>query len=405
LIAPQDHTRKFDAIEQLVTRWIAKRVVSEFLKGDNCARGPKDALSGLGDSDDELPALEPDEVDEPPSFKHPERYEDAPDEGTVKDDDDVEIGDECKAETEVESDRTLERAMQDGLPAEKEAELRRIVSKHADVFRTRLGADPAVDDKPVQILPEEEVPPHRAKVRRCRPPQLAFLAGKVKELEWPGVVGQNTNSRRASAPHSVPTSNAEGDRLTVDLRQVHQRTEPIVWTVSDRESCAHRLAASACSASADFSNGYWQLALDEDSQECQSSVVPDGVYPPRPVLHGQVSATACAQAAVRIMLQDRDDKLLSWLDDLRLHCRDADGLLRVQETFLIKWAVRGVKLGAARMDLCSQEVRCCGRVVSKDGVWLDPSSVSAPAAMQPPVTGADLQQFVCAQLSPATPKK
>jgi hypothetical protein len=66
------------------------------------------------------------------------------------DDDDVETGDECEAETEVEIDKTLERAMQNGLPAEKEAELRRIVSKHADVFRTRLGADPAVDDKPVQ---------------------------------------------------------------------------------------------------------------------------------------------------------------------------------------------------------------------------------------------------------------
>jgi hypothetical protein len=111
------------------------------------------------------------------------------------DDDDVEIGDECKAETEVEIDKTLERAMQNGLPAEKEAELRRIVSKTANVFRTRLGADPAVDDKPVQILPEEEVPPHRAKVRRCRPLQLALLAGKVKELERLGLFEQNMNSR------------------------------------------------------------------------------------------------------------------------------------------------------------------------------------------------------------------
>jgi hypothetical protein len=89
-------------------------------------------------------------VDALPSFRHPECYGDAPDEDPVKDDDDVEIGDECKAETEVESDKVLDRAMQDGLPAEKKAELRRIGSKHADVFWTRLAADPAVDDKPVQ---------------------------------------------------------------------------------------------------------------------------------------------------------------------------------------------------------------------------------------------------------------
>jgi hypothetical protein len=105
-----------------------------------------------------------------------------PDEDSVNDDGDVEIGDECNAETEVEIDKTLERAMQDGLPAEKEAKLRGIDSTHASVFRTRLGADPAVDDKPVQILPEEEVSPQRAKVRLHSPPQLAFLADKVKEL-------------------------------------------------------------------------------------------------------------------------------------------------------------------------------------------------------------------------------
>jgi hypothetical protein len=145
--------------------------------------------------------------------------------------------------------------------------------------------------------------------------------------------------------------------------------------------------------------------LDEDSQECQSFVAPNGVYAPRRVLHGQVRATACAQAAVRIMFQDLADKLLSWLDGLLLHCRDVDGLLRVQEPFLNGWAARGVKLGAGKMDRRSQEVRRCGRVVSKDGVWLDPSFVSALSAMKPPVTGGDLQQLVCAQLSPGKHKK
>jgi hypothetical protein len=216
-----------------------------------------------------------------------------------------------------------------------------------------------VDDKLVQILPEEEVSPQRAKVRLNSPPQLAFLADKVKELERLGVVEQNTNSCRASGLHSVPTSNAEGYRLTVDLRQVHQHTEPIVWTVSDREWCSHWLVASACYASADFSKCYWPLALDEDAQEGQSFVDPDGVHAPRRVLHGQVRATACAQAAVRIMFQDLADKLLSWLDDLQLHCRDVNGLRRVLETFLNECAACGVKLGAAKMDICSQEVWMC----------------------------------------------
>jgi hypothetical protein len=105
------------------------------------------------------------------------------------------------------------------------------------------------------------------------------------------------------------------------------------------------------------------------------------------------------------MFQDLAEKLLSWLADLLLNCRDVDGLRRVQDTFLNIWAARGVKLGATKMDLCSQEVQWCGLMVSKDGDWLDPRSVCALAAMQPPVTEADLQQLVCAQLSPGTHKK
>jgi hypothetical protein len=34
------------------------------------------------------------------------------------------------------------------------------------------------------------------------------------------------------------------------------------------------------------------------------------------------------------MFQDLADKLLSWLVNLLLHCRDLDGLLLVQDTFL-----------------------------------------------------------------------
>jgi hypothetical protein len=60
---------------------------------------------------------------------------------------------------------------------------------------------------------------------------------------------------------------------------------------------------------------------------------------------------ACAEAAVRIMFQDLADKLLSWLVDLLLNCRDVDGLRRVQDTFLNICTARGVKLGAARRDL------------------------------------------------------
>jgi hypothetical protein len=78
----------------------------------------KTRFQGLAIPTMSRPPLELEEEDDPPSFKHPERCEAATDEDPVNDDDDVEIGDECRAEREVEIDKVLDPAMQNGLPAE-----------------------------------------------------------------------------------------------------------------------------------------------------------------------------------------------------------------------------------------------------------------------------------------------
>jgi hypothetical protein len=44
--------------------------------------------------------------------------------------------------------------------------------------------------------------------------------------------------------------------------------------------------------------GYWQLPLHEDSQECQSIITPDGVYTPTRVQHGTTNATVHMQASI-----------------------------------------------------------------------------------------------------------
>jgi hypothetical protein len=56
------------------------------------------------------------------------------------------------------------------------------------------------------------------------------------------------------------------------------------------------LAGSKCFATLDLMQGYWQLPLHEDSQECQSIITSDGVYTPTRVQHGTTNATVHMQA-------------------------------------------------------------------------------------------------------------
>jgi hypothetical protein len=65
------------------------------------------------------------------------------------------------------------------------------------------------------------------------------------------------------------------------------------------ETATAKLAGDTCYASIDLCNGYWQMALDEGSQECQSFITPDGVFTPTRVLHGQTNATSYFQSSLQ----------------------------------------------------------------------------------------------------------
>jgi hypothetical protein len=86
------------------------------------------------------------------------------------------------------------------------------------------------------------------------------------------------------------------------------------------------------------------------------------------------------------------DQILQWLDDLLFHCKTPAALLEVLREFFTICRTHGLKLHAKKSKLFLLEVKWCGRLINKDGVRLDPSRVEMPE----PVTGQELQQFVCA---------
>lgn len=51
-------------------------------------------------------------------------------------------------------------------------------------------------------------------------------------------------------------------------------------------------------ANVELSHGYWQLALDRVSHDCQSILTPEGMYAPARVLHGTTYAVAHLQCSL-----------------------------------------------------------------------------------------------------------
>lgn len=88
--------------------------------------------------------------------------------------------------------------------------------------------------------------------------------------------------------------------------------------------------------------------------------------------------------------------LLYWLDDLLLHHSTVDCLLKAIRELLALCSERNIKLHPGKSILFASTVRWCDRLVSADGIRYDPRRLEGLLNMEPPTTGAHLQQFICA---------
>jgi RNase H-like domain found in reverse transcriptase/Reverse transcriptase (RNA-dependent DNA polymerase) len=162
------------------------------------------------------------------------------------------------------------------------------------------------------------------------------------------------------------------------------------------EDALSSLAMSKYFEALDLMQGYWQIPLHEDSQECQSIITPDGVYTPTRMQHGTFNATVHMQSIMEDLMQDIRHSVKIWLDDNMINLTIEEKLLERLEHFYKTCLQHGLFLHAAKCDFCGTEVRYCGRIITPEGVRYDPRTISTLQHMATPQNGGDLVQYVAA---------
>jgi Reverse transcriptase (RNA-dependent DNA polymerase) len=274
--------------------------------------------------------------------------------------------------------------------------LRQLVTECKDVFRLNLGADPPANVKPLVIKLRDGAEPVRMSARKYAPPQLKFMRDRIHELNELGLVYKNTGAEWASPPPILPKPGPDQYRMTVDLRIPNAWKKPTAWPITNHQDELHDLHGSEVFATLDFCQGYWQIPLHKDSQDCQSFITPDTVYTPTRVLHGTRNATQHLQSVIVFMMEDIKSNIKVWLDDCLLHTKTEDDLVATLSFFFKKCQEHRLKLYASKCVLFASTVGYCGRLITKDGVRFDPKNMEALQTMQEPQNGADLVQYVAA---------
>jgi hypothetical protein len=149
-------------------------------------------------------------------------------------------------------------------------------------------------------------------------------------------VYKNTEAEWASPPLILPKPGPDQYHMTVDLRVPNASTKPTAWPMPNLQDELHDLHGSEVFATLDFCQGYWQIPLRKDSQQCQSIITPDEVYTPTRVLHQTRSATQHPQSVLVVIMNDIKRNIKVWLDDCLIHMKTKDDLLATLNFFVKK---------------------------------------------------------------------
>jgi hypothetical protein len=200
-------------------------------------------------------------------------YSDIPDDDPI-DYHDVDVGQGSPEERTDAIEGLITSAEQVDMFRDVVQSLRQLVTECNDVFRLKLGADLPANVKPLVIKLRDGAEPVRMSVRKYAPPQLKFMRDKIRELEELGLVYKNTGAQWASPPLVLPKPGPDQYRMTVDLRVPNASTKPTAWPMPNLQGDLHDLHGSEEFATLDFCQGYWQIPLHKDSQDCQSFITP-----------------------------------------------------------------------------------------------------------------------------------
>ncbi|CEP03568.1 hypothetical protein PBRA_009453 [Plasmodiophora brassicae] len=309
---------------------------------------------------------------------------------------DVDIGPINVREIEIELNKLVHEARQNGMSRAGLARLRLMLKRHVNEFRTKLGHDAPVDVEPMVTKLKPGATPYRCKPRTYNPNQKEFLDDMIRMLKENGLIYLNLNSRWASPVLVVKKPHGNGYRLCVDLRQVNARSVPTAWPMPNVEAATRKLNGMTCFFTIDAHKGFWLMPLAKECQEIFSFMTDDAVYTPTRSIQGGMNSALQFQARVARIFDDMQDHLLIWIDDLLGFARSEAELLAQLSLVLERCGERNLKLNPTKCTLFARELKWCGRIYSKDGIRHDPERIESLMNMPQPTTIKDLQQFLWA---------
>lgn len=186
-------------------------------------------------------------------------------------------------------------------------------------------------------------------------------------------------------------------RLCIDYRLLNQKTVPDRHPLPRIRDLLDTLGGYSLFSILDQGKAYHQGFVAEGSRHLTAFITPWGLYEWVRIPFGLSNAPAAFQRSMEEMLSSlRDECCIPYLDDILCYSGSFEDHVEVIRKVLQALQCQGVKLRPEKCEMFKEEVRYVGRLVSAEGVRVDPKDLEAVLALKEktPQTVGDMRRIL-----------
>lgn len=228
---------------------------------------------------------------------------------------------------------------------------------------------------------------------RMSPKEREVVDSIVQSMVKIGIV-RPSKSQHASPVVLVPKPNSKW-RLCVDYRELNRLSKVDTYPLPRIDDVLDCFSGCRYFSVIDFTSGFWQIPLDEDSISLSAFIVPGGLYEFLRMPFGLAGAPATCQRVVDNVIADlKWRSAITYMDDTVIFSKTFEEHVYTIDSVLKRFVDAGLKANAKKCVFASNYITYLGYVISDLGCSVNPKKVEIIRNMPAPKTVSELRRFI-----------